>query len=84
MRLPKAAKPVAPRPQKRGQYKQTAEEMILSFLKGKKALTSELAEEWKKSGRGGKVDQPLSRMVKAKKLIRKSLGGKKGSEYRVG
>ena len=80
---PVVAKPAAAKPKKRGTFKQTAEELILSLLKGKKALTSELAAAWKKSGRGGKVDQPLSRMVAAKKLKRKPLGGKRGSEYSV-
>ena len=55
--------------------------MILSLLKGKKALTSELAAAWKKAGRGGKVDNVLSKMAKDKKLVRKPLGGKMGSEY---
>ena len=84
----KAAPAVKPAPRqtgKRGTFKQTAEEMILSLLKGRKAMTtSQLAAAWKKAGRGGTVDNVLSKMVKAKKLKRKPLGGKKGSEYRAG
>ncbi len=78
-----AAKP-APRKQKRGVFKQTAEEMILGLLKGRKALTThQLVALWKKAGRGATVDNTLSLMVKAGKLKRKPLGGKKGSEYRA-
>ena len=69
---------------RRGTFKQTAEEMILSLLKGRRVLTtSQLAAAWKKSGRAGPVDNTLSLMVKAKKLKRKPLGGKNGSEYRA-
>ena len=88
MAEPKAApnaKSAPRRTAKRGQFKQTADEMILSLLKGRRVLTtSQLAAAWKKSGRGGKVDNVLSKMVKAKKLKRKPLGGRMGSEYRVG
>lgn len=80
-----AAKPAPRKAGKRGTFKQTAEEMILSLLKGRKVLTtSQLAAAWKKAGRGSTVDNALSRMVKAKQLKRKPLGGKKGSEYRAG
>ena len=80
-----AAKAPPNRPRKRGTFKQTAEEMILTLLKGRKALTtSQLAAAWGKSGRAGTVDSTLSLMVKAKKLKRKPLGGKLGSEYRAG
>ena len=69
---------------KRRAFKQTAGEMILGLLKGRKALTTgQLAAAWKKAGRGGAVDNALSRMVAAKALKRKPLGGKKGSEYRA-
>ena len=80
-----AARPTPRQARKRGTFTQTAEEMILSLLKGRKAMTtSQLAAAWKKAGRGGAVDNALSRMVKAKLLKRKSLGGKLGSEYRAG
>ena len=77
-----AAKNVKPKPQ--GKFRLTAEEMILSLVKGRRVLTTrQLAAAWKKEKRGGAVDNALSRMVKAKKLKRKPLGGKKGSEYRA-
>src|ERR1035437_2547238 len=78
------ANPAGQGPGKRGTFKRTAEEMILSLLKGRKAQpTSQLAAAWKKERRGGSVDNALSRMVKAGKLKRKPLGGKKGSAYRA-
>ena len=80
-----AAKPAPRKTFKRGVFKQTAEEMILGLLKGRRVLkTSQLVAAWKKSGRGGKVDNVLSLMVAARTLKRKPLGGKKGSEYRAG
>ena len=81
---PAGAKPAAPKARKRGTFKQTAEEMILSLLKRRRMLTtSQLVAAWKKAGRGGKVDNVLSIMVAARKLKRKPLGGKMGSEYRA-
>ena len=81
---PAAVKMMTPQRRRQGQYKQTAEEMILSLLKGRKILkTSQLVAEWKQAGRGGAVDNVLGRMVKAGKLKRKPLGGIKGSEYRA-
>jgi hypothetical protein len=79
-----AAKKPSKGQRRRGTFKQTAEEMILSLLKARRVLkTSQLAAAWKKSSRAGPVDNTLSLMVKAKKLKRKPLGGKKGSEYRA-
>ena len=79
-----AGKASAGQRRKRGVFQQTAEAMILWLLKGRKVLTTgDLGSAWKKAGRGGAVDNTLSRMVKAKKLRRKPLGGKKGSEYWV-
>lgn len=67
---------------KRGRFNQTAEDLILSLLKGRKVRTTrELAAAWKKEARGGTVDNALSRMVKAGNLKRKPLGGKLGSQY---
>ena len=80
-----AAKP-APRQTKkrRGKFKQTAKEFVLSLLKGRRVLTtSQLAVRWKQAGRGGTVDNVLGQLVKAKMLKRTPLGGKMGSEYRI-
>ncbi|MGA2440148.1 MAG: helix-turn-helix domain-containing protein [Tepidisphaeraceae bacterium] len=71
-----------PRQRQRGTFKHTAEEMILSLLKGRKGLTTtELAAAWKKAGRGGAVDNALSQMVKAGKLKRTRLKDERGSRY---
>jgi DNA-binding transcriptional regulator YiaG len=80
-----AAKPAAPKAQKRGQLPLSREEFILSLLKGRKALTSkEINAAWKKSGRVANADNTLSIMTKAKKMKRTKLKGRKGSEYRAG
>ncbi len=81
--MPPAAKP-APRPTaRRRQYRQTGQQMILALFKGRTALTtSQINAAWKKADRGWKADKTLGRLVAAKKLRRKPLGGKKGSEYR--
>ena len=77
-----AAKPAPRQTKKRGQFKQTGEEMILSLLKGRRVLTtSQLAVEWKKAKRGGPVNSVLSQMVKAKKLKRTKVKGERGSKY---
>ena len=69
---------------KRGQFKQTAEQSILSWLKGRKALTSaQINAAWTKEGRLGNADNNLSQMTKAKKLKRTKLKGQRGSEYRA-
>ena len=78
-------KPTAPKTGKRGGFKQTREEFILSLLKNRKALTSAaINAAWKKSGRAANADNAMSLMVKARKLKRTKLKGQKGSEYRVG
>ena len=79
-----AAKPAHQQTKKRGQFKQTAEEFVLSLLKGRRALTtSQINAAWAKAGRGDRGDKTLGLMVKARKLKRKPLGGKLGSEYRI-
>lgn len=68
---------------KRGAFKQTAQDFILSLLKGRKSLTSsEINEAWKKAKRGGSADNTVSLMVKAKAIRRRKVEGLRGSEYR--
>jgi DNA-binding transcriptional regulator YiaG len=77
-----SAKAAASTKRKRGTFKQTAEEMILSLLKGGKTLTtSELGAAWDEAGRGGVAADTLSKMVKDKKLVRKPVKAGRGSEY---
>ena len=69
---------------KRGQFKQTAEQSVLAWLKGRKALTSaQINAAWAQEGRLGNADNSLSLMVKARKLKRTKLKGQRGSEYRA-
>lgn len=68
----------------RGEYSQTAEEFITSLVKGRKATTSsQINAEWKRSGRPGKADNTLSKMVRERKLKRIKLKGERGSRYGV-
>jgi len=84
VKMPAAVKPVAkPTATKPGQYAQTAGEFVLGLLKGKTLTTQQLAEAWKRAGRGGTVDGQLSLLTKAGKLNRQTLGHKKGSDYSV-
>ena len=77
------AKPVRRR-RKRGMFKQTAEQFVLSlFSGGAIKTTAELAAAWNQAGRGGKVDNSLTKLVKAKTLKRRKIRGKKGSKYRL-
>jgi len=64
-------------------WRETYPECSEAQLIGKALAGADINAEWAKAGRGGKADQPLSVMVKAKKLKRKPLGWKKGSEYRA-
>ena len=66
---------------KRGTFSQTAEQLILSLVKGKGATTADLNKAWKAAGRAGKADVNLSKLVKAGKLKRKKLKEGKGSTY---
>ena len=66
----------------RGSYKQTADQLILSMLKGSKTLTTaDINTRWKQARRGGKPDNTLTKLVKDKKLKREKIEGAKGSKY---
>ena len=70
------------RRRRRGTFKQTAEQLVLSLLQGGKALTTaELTAAWKRAGRGGKVDNTLTKLVKSKKIKRRKVQGGRGSRY---
>ena len=79
---PKAGKkPKASR--KRKSYPETAEQFVLGLVKDKGATTAGINKAWKESGRTGRADTTLSKMVKDKKLKREDIEGKKGSRYTV-
>ncbi|MFI5378544.1 MAG: helix-turn-helix transcriptional regulator [Tepidisphaerales bacterium] len=71
-------------PGNRGSYKQTGEELILSLLKKRRAMTSaEINAAWKKAGRPGICNYLLSKMVAARKLKMQRLMEGRGSGYSV-
>jgi len=77
-----ATKPATTKRVKRGKFRQTAEEMILGLLKGRKSLArKDVNAAWKKEGRSGTSDVTLGKMVKARRLKRTKLKGQRGSEY---
>jgi stalled ribosome alternative rescue factor ArfA len=76
-----AAKPATNR-RGRGNYKQTADEYVLSLLAGGKVMsTSDLVAAWGESGRGGKIDNALTRLVKERRVKREKAKQGKGSLY---
>ena len=84
----KATATAAPSPspakgrRKRQKFAVTGEQFILAFVKEKRnPTTKQINAHWTQAGRGGPAASLLSNMVKNKKLKRKSLGGKLGSEF---
>ena len=68
---------------KRGTYKKTAEEFVLSLLGGgKKLTTAQIGAKWRQAKRGGKPDNALTKLVKEKKVKRQNIKGARGSDYR--
>jgi DNA-binding transcriptional regulator YiaG len=69
---------------KPGSYKETGEELILSLLKRRKALTgAEINAEWRKSGRPGICNYLISQMVTTGKLKRTVVRGERGGRYSI-
>jgi DNA-binding transcriptional regulator YiaG len=67
---------------KRGQYKQTAEEFILSLVRSRKGIsTPEINAAWSKAGRPARADYVLSKMLAAGKLKRKRIKGERSGTY---
>lgn len=66
---------------KRGSFSQTAEELILSMLKGKPMITNAINAAWKRAGRKGTADNSLGKLVKDKKIKRTSVEEGRGSSY---
>lgn len=79
-----AAKPAGKKKQGRGRssFATTGEESVLSFVKQHKNPTGrEIEAHWKGEGRGGSAANPLTKLVKEKKLRREPLEGERGSRY---
>lgn len=63
-------------------YATSAEESLLDFVKlHKDPTTKELKAHYFSEGRGGTVDNVLSKLVRDKKLKREPLEGQRGSRY---
>lgn len=71
----------ASKSRKRGIFSQTADELILSMLKGKPMVTREVTAAWKRAGRGGKPDNTLGKLVKEKRIKRTPVKDGRGSSY---
>jgi hypothetical protein len=69
--------------QKPREFAVSASESILAFVKANKnPTTQDVKKHWDSEGRGGRADQTLSVLTKAKKLKRTPLGkGQLGSTY---
>ena len=65
----------------RGVFSETADQFVLGLLKGKTITTAELTAAWAKSGRGGRVDNTLTKLTKAKQIKRETVKDGQGSEY---
>ncbi|MFW6106784.1 MAG: hypothetical protein ACOC8H_01345 [bacterium] len=77
---PKTAKK-AKAASKRKRFPETAEQFIVGLVKGKGAMTAEINQAWKDSGRAASADKTLSKMVKDGKIKRENIEGKRGSRY---
>jgi DNA-binding transcriptional regulator YiaG len=69
---------------KPGSYKVTGEELILSLLKSRKALTgAEINDAWRRAGRPGICNYLISNMVTAGKLKRVVVRGDRSGRYSI-
>lgn len=67
---------------KRGKFKQTGEQLILSLVQRKASLaTRDINQAWSREGRGGTADVLLGKMVKARKLKRTKVKGERSGRY---
>ncbi|MCE9592358.1 MAG: hypothetical protein K8S99_17775 [Planctomycetes bacterium] len=71
----------AGRRRKRGTFAQTADEFVLGLLKGKKMTSREVNRAWKAAGRAGVSNSTLTKLAKAKKLVRRKTKGERGGTY---
>jgi hypothetical protein len=82
---PNAAKAVAApagrKKGKRGHFLVNAGTFVLGLLEGRTLTTRDLIARWRRAGRGGKVDNVLTQLVKAGQVVRSKLEFGKGSVY---
>lgn len=67
---------------RRKTFAETGDQMILRFVKERgSASTKEIRTRWTQEGRGGKAENNITALVKARKLVRTPIPGKLGSTY---
>lgn len=72
------------RKRRRGNFSQTAEDSILTFIRDHgQPNAKEVNGHWQAEGRGGKADNTLSKMVKAGQLERVEVEGERGGRYKA-
>ena len=72
------------RRRKRGRFAMSGEESILQFVRqNRNPATADITAHWRGEGRGGKADNALSRLVKARQLKRQQIPGERGSRYLI-
>ena len=72
------------RRRKRGTFKETAEQFVLNYVTANPdATTAQIGKAWQAAKRGGKPDNALTKLTKAKQLKRTKVAGGRGSIYRV-
>lgn len=65
-----------------GTYAMTAVEIVRAFVQGRpQATTAEVNAHWKQVGRNGTADNTLTALVKAGRLRRTHINGKRGAIY---
>jgi hypothetical protein len=65
---------------RRRKFKMTSDQFVLSLLDTPKS-TSEIVALWKQSGRGGRVDNSLTRLVRDEIVRREPMTDGRGSRY---
>jgi hypothetical protein len=80
----KPTKPATKKPRAQKKYPETAEQFVLSLLKGGKGVIGrEINQAWKDSGRNGNADNTLSTLFKNKKVKRTPVKTGRGNIYSV-
>jgi hypothetical protein len=80
----KPKKPAAKKRRAQMKYPETAEQFVLSLLKGGKGVIGrEINQAWKDSGRKGSADNTLSVLFKGKKVKRTPVKTGRGNIYSV-
>jgi hypothetical protein len=75
------ATPVVRKKGKRGHFLVNAQTFVLGLLKGRGLTTRELIARWRRAGRGSKVDNVLTQLVKSGQVKRQKIVGEQGSTY---